>query len=216
MTGWQIFRDNTLLTTLDNPATQSFDDTGVPSQGLHSYVVRATSGGVVGDASAPVSVVYDTAAPALATPTATPNPDGSVSLSWAPAVDPSPGAGVSGYVIRRGPSNTPPGGTTAGTDICTVTMTATGCVDTTAQSGSIYGYSLFALDGAGNLTRQTVTARALDTVGPDAGDRLPRLGRPDQRPPLLGCARAPGQERRSGRLPPDPPHARHEEADEPA
>ena len=167
VTGWQIFRDNTLLTTLDNPTAQSFDDTGVPSQGLHSYVVRATSGGVVGDASAPVSVVYDTAAPALEAPTATPNPDGSVSLSWAPAVDPSPGAGVSGYVVRRGSSTTPPGSTSAGTDICTVTTTATGCVDSSAQSGSIYGYSLFALDGAGNLTRQTATARAVDTVAPD-------------------------------------------------
>ena len=81
VTGWQVYRDNALVTTLNNPATLSFDDVAVPGQGLHSYVIRAMSGGVLGDPSAPISVVYDTAAPALTPPSGTPNPDGSVSIS---------------------------------------------------------------------------------------------------------------------------------------
>ena len=44
---------------------------------------------------------------------------------------------------------------------------ATGCVDATTQSGTTYGYAVFAVDGAGNETRQVATTRALDTVPPD-------------------------------------------------
>lgn len=166
VTGWQVFRDNAMVTTLDASAL-SFDDVGVPGQGLHSYVVRAMSGASLGDASAPVSVVYDTLPPALAAPSGTANPDGSVSVSWLPATDPSPGAGLSGYVVRRGGQTSPPESTTAGTAVCTVTTTATGCVDRAVTSGSIYGYSVFAIDGAGNQTHQSVSVRAVDSIAPD-------------------------------------------------
>ena len=84
-----------------------------------------------------------------------------------PATDPSPGAGLSGYVVRRGGATAPPATMVAGTDICTVTTTATGCVDTSAASGSIYNYSVFALDGAGNVTHDNVSVRAVDALGPD-------------------------------------------------
>ena len=166
VTGWQVYRDNALVTTLGDAATLSFDDVGVPGQGLHSYVIRAMSGPSLGDPSAPISVVYDTVPPAITAPAASANPDGSVSISWTPAVDPSPGAGLAGYVVRRGAQTTPPATPTAGTDVCTVTTTATGCVDTTAQNGSLYGYSVFALDGAGNVTHDSTSVRAIDSVAP--------------------------------------------------
>ncbi len=166
VTGWQIYRDNALVATLDASAL-SFDDVGVPAQGLHSYVIRATNGSMSGDASAPVSVVYDTMAPSLSTPTGTANPDGSVSIAWEPASDPSPGAGLSTYIVRRGSPTAPPASATAGTDVCTVTTAATGCIDPHTESGASYGYSIFAIDGAGNQSRQTLTVRALDTVAPD-------------------------------------------------
>ena len=52
--------------------------------------------------------------------------------------------------------------------MCTIALpAATGCVDTNTLSGSNYVYSVFAVDGAGNETRQTASARAIDTVGPD-------------------------------------------------
>jgi hypothetical protein len=129
--------------------------------------VRAMSGASLGDASAPVSVVYDTLPPALSAPSGVANPDGSVSISWLPATDPSPGAGLSGYIVRRGGQTSPPDSPTAGTAVCTVTTTATGCVDRAASSGSIYGYSVFAIDGAGNQTHQSVSVRAVDSVAPD-------------------------------------------------
>jgi hypothetical protein len=169
VTGWEVFRDNpnTAPVATLGPSALSFDDVGVPGQGLHSYVVRAMSGASPGDASAPVSVVYDTLPPALAAPSGTANPDGSVSISWLPATDPSPGAGLSGYVVRRGGQTSPPDSTTAGTAVCTLPTTATGCVDRAATSGSIYGYSVFAIDGAGNQTHQTVSVRAVDSTAPD-------------------------------------------------
>jgi hypothetical protein len=166
VTGYQVLRDGAVVKELDAGA-RSFDDVPAPGQGLHSYVVRAESGGTLGDPSAPVSIVYDTLPPSLAQPTATANPDGSVSLSWLPASDPTPGSGLSDYVVRRGSSTSPPTDPTGGTGICTAVTTATGCVDTNASSGSIYGYSIFAIDAAGNATRQSVSVRAFDAVPPD-------------------------------------------------
>ena len=78
VTGYQVLRDGVVVKELDASA-RSFDDAPLPAQGLHSYVVRAESGADFGDASAPISVVLDTLPPALSQPTATANPDGSVS-----------------------------------------------------------------------------------------------------------------------------------------
>ena len=90
-------------------------------------------------------------------------------MTWPDATDPGPGSGVTDYVVRRGGVSPPPGDPTAGTAICKVALpAATGCVDTTALSGLTYGYSVFALDGAGNVARQTVNVKAVDTVAPDA------------------------------------------------
>jgi hypothetical protein len=166
VTGYQVWRDGVLAKELDASAL-SFDDTSVPGQGLHSYTIMAESGSTLGGASAPVAVVYDTAPPSLDQPTATANPDGSISLAWPPATDPVPGSGLSGYVVRRGAQAVPPTTPTGGTAVCAAGTTATGCVDTSTQNGSIYGYAVFASDGAGNVTRQTVTARAVDSVPPD-------------------------------------------------
>jgi hypothetical protein len=168
VTGWQIYRDNALVTTLTDPSARSYDDTAVPGQGMHSYVVRALSGATQGDASAPVSVVFDSIAPSLAAVSATPNPNGSISLSWPDAVDTVPGSGLAKYVVRRGSQTSPPSDPAAGTGICTVTLPAsTGCIDSATDSGTIYGYSVFAIDAASNLTRQVTSARAFDSLPPD-------------------------------------------------
>ena len=99
--GWKVYRDGALLTTLGDPATSSFDDTGLAAQGPHTYAVQAVNGTSAGDLSSPVSVTYDTMAPVLDPASATANPNGSISLNWPDATDPSPGSGVADYVVQR-------------------------------------------------------------------------------------------------------------------
>ena len=70
------------------------------------------------------------------------NPSGTVSINWPSADDPAPASGISSYVVRRGTSA--PGDVSGGTGICTVTPSDTDCVDTTAKSGTSYGYAVFA------------------------------------------------------------------------
>ena len=91
------------------------------------------SGGTPGDLSSPITVTYDTVAPALGAPAAVPA-DGSVALSWPDATDPAPGSGSRDYVVRRA-GQASPADPTAGTDICTVTLpAATGCVDSATRT----------------------------------------------------------------------------------
>ena len=68
--------------------------------------------------------------------------------------------------MRRGASA--PGDVSGGTAICTLTPADTDCVDSTAKSGTSYGYAVFAVDAAGNKARREATAKALDTQAPDA------------------------------------------------
>jgi hypothetical protein len=153
--------------TIPNDGRTSYDDVAVGTQGPHTYAVQALSDATSGDLSSSISVTYDTIPPVLAAPAAVANPNGSVGLGWPDAADPAPGSGISSYIVRRGAS--PPADPTAGTSVCTVALPApTGCVDTTVQNGTSYGYSVFALDGAGNVTRQTVSVRAVDTEAPPA------------------------------------------------
>jgi hypothetical protein len=168
VTSWQVYRDGVALPPITDAATTSFDDATVGAQGAHLYSVQALDNGRPGDMSTSITVTYDTLAPAFGAVTATPNVDGSVALSWPDAADASPGSGLSKYIVRRGAQTTPPADPSSGTGICTVTLPApTGCVDSAAVSGSIYGYSVFAIDAAGNLTRQVTSARALDSLPPD-------------------------------------------------
>ena len=164
--GWRIYRDGAVLTTLSDPAASAFDDATLTDQGPHSYAVQALGGGgSAGDISSPVSVTYDTRAPALGAPTASANPSGSISVDWPAADDPAPGSGIGSYVVRRGTAA--PSDPAAGVAVCTLVPPATGCVDETVKSGTAYGYGVFAIDAAGNVSHRAVTARAVDTQPPD-------------------------------------------------
>jgi hypothetical protein len=165
---YQVFRNGSPLLPMLPATALSFDDTTIPGQGSYTYTVQAVDGGLVGDASSPVSVTYDTVAPILPLPSAVSNPDGSISINWAAATDPDPGSGVANYIVRRGGQNAPPASPSAGTAVCTVVVPApTGCIDSATQNDTNYSYSVFAIDGASNVTRQWVSARAVDTVPPD-------------------------------------------------
>ena len=163
VTSWQIYRDGAPLQALGDASANSFEDPGA-AQGPHTYAVQALSGGTPGDMSSPVTVTYDTVAPALASTSVVANPSGSVSINWPIAADPAPGSGLASYVVRRGASA--PSDVAGGTGICTVTPADTDCVDTTAKSGTSYGYAVFAIDAAGNKARREATVKALDTRHP--------------------------------------------------
>ena len=76
---WNIYRDGALLTTLGDASASSFDDTALAAQGPHTYAVQAVNDTQTGDISSPVSVTFDTMAPAADPASATANPDGSIS-----------------------------------------------------------------------------------------------------------------------------------------
>jgi hypothetical protein len=90
-----------------------------------------------------------------------------VAITWPAATDPDPGSGVSSYVVRRAAGASAPADAASGTGICTLTAPATGCMDTTARSGTFYAYAVFAVDAAGNFTRRDASAKAVDSVAPD-------------------------------------------------
>jgi hypothetical protein len=163
---WRVFRDGVVVAPALPAAASSFDDATLTAQGPHMYVVQAVNGATSGVASSPVSVTYDSMPPALASATATALPDGSISVDWPAAIDPSPGSGLATYVVRRG--TTPPADMSSGTAVCTLTAPDTGCVDRATTNGTFYGYSVFAVDGAGNFDRREASAKASDTVAPDA------------------------------------------------
>jgi hypothetical protein len=169
VTSWQIYRDGALLQALGDASANSFDDSGA-AQGPHTYSVQALSGGTPGDMSSPVTVTYDTVAPALGSTSVVANPSGSVSINWPAADDPAPGSGIASYVVRRG--SPAPSDSAGGTGICTVTPSDTDCVDSTAKNGTSYGYAVFAIDAAGNKARREGTVKALDTQSPDAVDNF--------------------------------------------
>jgi hypothetical protein len=168
VTSWQVYRDGVVVAANIGSNTTSFDDTTVPTQGPHVYVVQALSDTTLGDKSGSVSVIYDTTPPALDPASATANPNGSISVNWPDATDPPPGSGISKYLVRRGSGTPAPPDTSSGTAVCTLTPPANVCADSGAKSGTTYGYAVFAIDAAGNLARREAGARAADTQPPDA------------------------------------------------
>jgi hypothetical protein len=143
------------------------------------------SGASLGDASEPVSVVYDT--PARLGAERHGNPDGSVSISWLPATDPSPGAGLSVRRPARRADVASRPDPTAGTGVCTVTTSRQGVSTASEQRLDL---RLLGLRDrrAGNRTHQSVSVRASIPWRP-IPVTASRLRRPDHRPPRVGCAR---------------------------
>ncbi len=220
VTSWQIYpRRRRCLPTLADPATTSFDDTGVAAQGPHSYTVRAMSGGTAGDAVEPGLRRLRHGRRRRSRPlTATPNPDGSVALSWPDATDPAPGSGLSNYVVRRGGQTSPPADPDGRhrhlhRDAAGPRRVASTRRPSAARSTATRVFAIDARRQPHAPDHERPRAR-LASARP--GDRLPRRGGPDQRAPRMECARASGQERRPRRLPHHQARRRHQAADESA
>jgi chitodextrinase len=155
VTGYRVFRNGVLLTTLGN--VTAYQDTGLAASTTYSYRVRAldAAGNVSGQstaASATTSVAPDTTAPTTPTGlTATTLSSGTIDLNWSAATD---NVAVTGYrVYRNG-----------------VFLVALGNVTAYQSTGlsasTTYTYNVDAIDAAGNASG-TSTAASATTLAPD-------------------------------------------------
>ena len=134
---YRVYRNGTWVGTT---TSTSWTNTSVVQETSYTYTVRALdAAGNLGDASTAVAVTTpDVTSPS--TPgalTARASADGtSVELDWQPATD---DVGVAGYLVSRD-------GTTL------ATASGTSYTDVTVTQGSTYGYTVVALDAAGNAS----------------------------------------------------------------
>ncbi len=149
VTGYRVFRDGTLLTTLGNVTT--FQNTGLAASTTYNYAVRALDGagnasGLSTLAAAMTQAAVDTSAPT--TPgglTANAISSSRINLSWLPSTD---FVGVTGYRVYRN----------------SVFVIALGNVTTFSDNGltasTTYSYNVDAIDAAGNASGISAAAGA--------------------------------------------------------
>ena len=148
VTGYQIFRGGTLITTVTGT---SYSNTGLTANTSYSYTVKAID--AAGNASANSNTASATTQVAPgdvvlpSTPAnlvATAVSSSQINLSWSASTD---NVGVTGYQIFRG-----------GTLLTTVTGTSYSNTGLTASTA--YSYTVRATDAAGNLSPNSSTASA--------------------------------------------------------
>jgi chitinase len=143
VTGYQVFRGTTLVTTATGT---SYTDTGLAASTTYSYTVKARdAAGNVSAASNALSVTTsaastDTTPPSTPTGLASSNvTSASVTLSWSASTD---NVGVSGYDVLRGGAVI---GSSAGTTF----------TDGGVSPSTTYSYTVRAKDAAGNVSAQS-------------------------------------------------------------
>lgn len=143
VTGYEVYRGTTLLTTV---ATTAYTVTGLTPSTAYDFTVKAKdAAGNVSGLSNTVSIItlapaVDTTAPSVPTNlTASGTTSSSTNLSWNASTD---NVAVTGYEVYRG--------TTLVTTVNTTTYSATGLTASTA-----YSFSVKAKDAAGNVSAQS-------------------------------------------------------------
>ena len=150
VTGWQVLRDGVVVNdaTIRAPAAST----------MHRLPARACTRTSCERRAAPILAMRQLRSPSSTTPlppcarAADCHPESRrLRLALVGAGSRSaPGSGSPDYIVRRGSQGPRRPIRRAAPAICTAVTTATGCVDSNTASGSIYGYSVFAVDGAGN------------------------------------------------------------------
>ena len=166
VTGYEIYRNGTLLTT-KNGTTTTHADTPVSAGTTYSYQVRALDAAgnrsAFGNTATVTTPVPDTQAPTVpGTLTGTAVSSTQVDLSWGASTD---NVSVTGYEVFRDGA-------------LLATKTGTTHSDTTATAGTTHSYQVRALDAAGNRSgfgnSAAVTTPNLTTLtlSPDADARV--------------------------------------------
>ncbi len=163
VTGYNVYRGTTLVTTVGSAVT-SYTDTGL-APGSYTYTVRATDAAAnLSDPSNAVSAtVVDSQKPTPpGTLTATAGPR-QVALSWQASSD---NVGVTGYRVLRG-----------GVQVGTVGGTVTSYTDPNLAAGT-YSYTVVAVDAAANPSDPSNSASATvpDTTKPGVPGNLVATG----------------------------------------
>jgi len=168
VTGYIVRRDGVQIAT---PTTLILTDTGLSAGQAYAYTVAArdaagnvspfSTGAIVTTAAAPPP---DTVLPTIPTNLTTAPAVNSVTLGWNPSTD---NIGVVGYVVRR---NATP----------VATVPTTNYVDSGLAPSTSYGYTVSAIDAAGNASPESAEARTT-TLAPTAPP-------PPAPPPLSGTA----------------------------
>jgi chitodextrinase len=158
VTGYEVFRDGSLIAGTSGTGT-SFADTNASPSTTHGYQVRALD--AAGNRSAlGNTATVTTPTPVDATPpTAPSNLSGTaasptrVNLSWTPSTD---NVGVTGYELFRDGA------------LLAATGTGTTFSDTTASPSTTHSYQVRALDAANNHSAFSNTATVTTPTPPDA------------------------------------------------
>jgi chitodextrinase len=156
VTGYLVYRNGALLTTLTGTGTTYTDNTVAPAVS-YNYQVRAIdAAGNQSELSAPATVVVtgpaDTQPPtAPGNLSATAASSSQVNLSWTASSD---DARVTGYRVSRN-----------GTLLASLSGNATSYSDDTAQPATTYSYTVVAFDATGN----TSPASAITVTTPPSG-----------------------------------------------
>ena len=156
-------------------ASASFTDTGLTADGSYAYSVRATDdGGVPSAPSSPVTVVYDTTAPAAPAGLAGTTPtDTAPQLAWTAV------AGAVSYELRRDGAAV---GTVAGVSFTDAALAADGS----------YVYTVVATDAAGNVSAASAPATIVVDTTPPAAPAAPTAASPTRVKPALAWAAVTG------------------------
>ena len=146
--GYEIYRDDVLVGTVDAPAT-TFTDTTVSPATTYRYTVQAKDAAgnrsPSSDALTVTTQTADTAPPSAPTDAAaTAVSFDRVDLSWSAATD---DVGVASYQIRRD-----------GAPLATVDGLTTRYRDTTVSGSTDYTYTVTAMDAAGNVSPESNAA----------------------------------------------------------
>jgi chitodextrinase len=162
VTGYRLYRNGALLTTLGN--VTSYQDRAVAGRSLYTYNVVALDAAGNASAQTPSVSVTTPAAPDLAPPSVPLNlkaaltATGTVRLTWNASTD---DVGVAGYAISRN-------------GVALTTVTAASKTDTAVKQGTAYSYAVAAYDAAGNTSARTavVTISVPDTTPPSVPANL--------------------------------------------
>jgi chitodextrinase len=163
VTAYDVYRDGTLLASV---ASTSYTDTAVAQGAAYTYAVRARdAAGNVGAAGTVSATVPDATAPSAPGGLAATSSSGRVGLTWSAASD---NVGIAAYEVLRDGA-------------LVARVTATSYADTAVVQGRTYGYSVRAVDAAGNRgPSAAASVTVADTTAPSvpAGLRAQALSSP--------------------------------------